>query len=153
MVYGFINLCCLWTFRVHVDCCGSLVYIEFDVNCFCFVKKFKNLFFKTSLKVSFPLYVIGSGTARIIEANKSVERIGNFLQLEEISPKNVGERSPDLAVSIKNGNFKWDDTICLKNIDLTIKKGQFVAIIGKVGSGKSSLLHAILGEIEKDVIS
>ena len=35
----------------------------------------------------------------------------------------------------------------MKNINLTIKKGDCVAIIGKVGSGKTSLLNAILGEM------
>lgn len=33
----------------------------------------------------------------------------------------------------------------LKNIDLTVKKGEFIAIVGKSGSGKSTLLHMIGG--------
>lgn len=37
----------------------------------------------------------------------------------------------------------------LENIDLEVKKGQLVAIIGSVGSGKSSLLSAILGDLFK----
>lgn len=36
----------------------------------------------------------------------------------------------------------------LKNINLKIKKNTFVAIVGSVGSGKSSLLNAILGNME-----
>lgn len=40
-----------------------------------------------------------------------------------------------------------DKTITLKNIDLTINKGEFVCIIGKNGSGKSNLLNAINGEM------
>jgi len=35
----------------------------------------------------------------------------------------------------------------LKNIDLKVKKGEFVCIIGDVGSGKSNLLNAINGEM------
>ena len=35
----------------------------------------------------------------------------------------------------------------LKSIDLSIKKGEFVCIIGDVGSGKSSLLNAIIGDL------
>jgi len=38
-------------------------------------------------------------------------------------------------------------TINLKNIDLTIKEGEFVCIIGEIGSGKSSLLNAMIGEM------
>ncbi|KAJ3061387.1 ABC transporter C member 13 [Podochytrium sp. JEL0797] len=37
----------------------------------------------------------------------------------------------------------------LVNLDLHIEKGTFVAVIGSVGSGKSSLLSAILGDLEK----
>lgn len=42
---------------------------------------------------------------------------------------------------------KLDNIVCLKEIDLKIKKGQFVCIIGKVGSGKSSLLNAMIGDL------
>jgi ABC-type lipoprotein export system ATPase subunit len=37
--------------------------------------------------------------------------------------------------------------ITLKDINLEVKKGEFIIIIGKIGSGKSSLLHAILNEM------
>ncbi|KAI1320479.1 hypothetical protein EDD11_000864 [Mortierella claussenii] len=37
----------------------------------------------------------------------------------------------------------------LKNIDLKIPRGQLVAIVGAVGSGKSSLLNALVGEMRK----
>ena len=37
----------------------------------------------------------------------------------------------------------------LKNIDLRVKKGELIAVVGPVGSGKSSLLSALLGELNK----
>ncbi|KAG0069645.1 hypothetical protein BGZ89_002459 [Linnemannia elongata] len=40
-------------------------------------------------------------------------------------------------------------TFGLKNIDLKIPRGQLVAIVGAVGSGKSSLLNALVGEMKK----
>ena len=52
-----------------------------------------------------------------------------------------------------SGNFSWgfsrkDSAICdLKNIDLKVKKGEFICLVGKVGSGKSSLLNAISGNL------
>jgi len=37
--------------------------------------------------------------------------------------------------------------ITLKDIDLRVHKGEFVCIIGDVGSGKSSILSALIGEM------
>ena len=37
---------------------------------------------------------------------------------------------------------------CLKNIELSVDKGKFVAIIGQVGAGKSSLLRTMLGDLQ-----
>ncbi|KAF9938627.1 hypothetical protein BGZ67_010647 [Mortierella alpina] len=44
---------------------------------------------------------------------------------------------------------KDKNTFGLKNIDLKIPRGQLVAIVGAVGSGKSSLLNALVGEMRK----
>lgn len=39
------------------------------------------------------------------------------------------------------------DFLNLRNVDLRVKKGEFVCVIGDVGSGKSSLLSAIIGDM------
>ena len=47
------------------------------------------------------------------------------------------------------------DKITLKNINLDIKKGEFVAVVGEIGSGKSSLISSIIGYmlyIDKDIV-
>ncbi|KAJ1765996.1 hypothetical protein LPJ74_006105, partial [Coemansia sp. RSA 1843] len=59
------------------------------------------------------------------------------------------------AVSIEGGNFAWHDTnedqqlakFVLKDVNLTALRGQLICVVGKAGSGKSSLLSAILGEM------
>lgn len=43
--------------------------------------------------------------------------------------------------------MKVEDAINLKNISLKIKKGEFVCVIGEVGSGKSSLISALLADM------
>lgn len=52
------------------------------------------------------------------------------------------------AIEIKNlsktyGSSGKNLTVALQNIDLTIEKGDFIAIMGRSGSGKSSLMHII----------
>lgn len=56
----------------------------------------------------------------------------------------------DAPVSIENGTFSWGDgETVLKNINLEVKKANLAAIVGTVGCGKSSLLAALLGEMDK----
>lgn len=51
---------------------------------------------------------------------------------------------------IENGTFSWgEETSVLKNINLQVEKGKCVAVVGTVGSGKSSLVSALLGEMDK----
>uniref|UniRef100_A0A0D3HVQ6 Uncharacterized protein n=1 Tax=Oryza barthii TaxID=65489 RepID=A0A0D3HVQ6_9ORYZ len=54
-------------------------------------------------------------------------------------------------IAIKSGCFSWDssENYNLRNINLMVKSGTKVAICGEVGSGKSSLLAAILGEVPR----
>lgn len=54
------------------------------------------------------------------------------------------------SVSIENGSAKWfeyerEDT--LQNINIKVKPGELIAIVGQVGAGKSSLLNVILKEL------
>lgn len=58
------------------------------------------------------------------------------------------------AVEVNDGTFSWDDDDSkgdydLKNININIKKSDLTAIVGTIGSGKSSLLASILGEMHK----
>ena len=39
------------------------------------------------------------------------------------------------------------DFLALKSVDLSIKQGEFVCVIGDVGSGKSSLLSSVIGDL------
>lgn len=49
--------------------------------------------------------------------------------------------------SIKNGEIRQDGAVILKDVNLHLEKGEFVYLIGKTGSGKSSLLKTLYGEL------
>ena len=74
-----------------------------------------------------------------------------FLNAEELS-RSVEELEPDSGDSIlmEAASFSWDDTSspALEGIDLRVPKGSLVAVVGAVGAGKSSLVSALLGEME-----
>ena len=57
------------------------------------------------------------------------------------------------SVKIENGSFRWSnldsDPLILNSINLQIRQGSLVAFVGMVGSGKSSILTALLGEMNK----
>ena len=60
--------------------------------------------------------------------------------------------SSDTEIEIIDGNFSWDLSSLnptLKDINLKVQHGMRVAVCGTVGSGKSSLLSCILGEIPR----
>ncbi|KAL6185609.1 hypothetical protein ACLB2K_041739 [Fragaria x ananassa] len=60
--------------------------------------------------------------------------------------------SSDTAIEILDANFAWELSLpspTLKNISLKVSHGMKVAVCGTVGSGKSSLLSCILGEVPK----
>lgn len=42
---------------------------------------------------------------------------------------------------------KLENIVTLKNVNLKVKKGEFVCVVGKVGAGKSTLLSAIIGDL------
>lgn len=49
-----------------------------------------------------------------------------------------------------NGTFSWDDDETLKNINMNVRTATLTAVVGTFGSGKSSLISALLGEMKKN---
>ncbi len=53
----------------------------------------------------------------------------------------------DIVVSIRNANIFQGDNLVLQNVNFTVSKGEFVYLVGKTGTGKSSLLKTLYGEL------
>ncbi|KAK8803865.1 hypothetical protein WA158_001559 [Blastocystis sp. Blastoise] len=112
-----------------------------------------------------------------IQFRVSLKRINHFLSLDEVDSSLVyrnissGEGSKpieytdhngdkqtltdynvdDTPIVIQDGSFAWGDgTNVLKDINIKIKKGSLVAVVGRVGSGKTSFVSALIGEMTKN---
>ncbi|MES2330369.1 MAG: ATP-binding cassette domain-containing protein [Bacteroidota bacterium] len=53
----------------------------------------------------------------------------------------------DTVVSIKNANIYQGGNLVLRDVNFTVEKGEFVYLVGKTGTGKSSLLKTLYGEL------
>lgn len=53
----------------------------------------------------------------------------------------------EAIIDIRNANIYQGDNLVLQNVNLTINKGEFVYLVGKTGTGKSSLLKTLYGEL------
>jgi cell division transport system ATP-binding protein len=53
----------------------------------------------------------------------------------------------EAIIDIQNANIYQADNLVLQNVNLTVNKGEFVYLVGKTGTGKSSLLKTLYGEL------
>jgi cell division transport system ATP-binding protein len=51
-------------------------------------------------------------------------------------------------IELRNVNIYQGDNLVLNNVNLSIEKGEFVYLVGKTGTGKSSLLKTLYGDLE-----
>jgi ATP-binding cassette, subfamily C (CFTR/MRP), member 1 len=99
--------------------------------------------------IRLPMTVFPVALNFVMIAFVSVQRISKFLSSQEIVNYVTNESNVN-TVQIDDGTFSWgNDQPTLKSINLRVPKGNLVAVVGSVGSGKSSLISAILGEMEK----
>ncbi|XP_024189456.1 putative ABC transporter C family member 15 isoform X2 [Rosa chinensis] len=91
----------------------------------------------------------------IAQGKVSADRVASYLMEEEIQQdaiEHIPKDQMENSIEIENGKFGWNiesSSTTLDGIHLKVRRGMKVAICGAVGSGKSSLLSCILGEIQK----
>ncbi|MBS7230855.1 ABC transporter ATP-binding protein [Flavobacterium psychroterrae] len=96
--------------------------------------------------LTWPVASLGWVSSMVQEAEASQKRLNEFLKIEpEI--KNKNENSSDIqgSIAFENVSYTYEDTNikALKNVTFTVKKGETLAILGKTGSGKSTILSLI----------
>ena len=96
--------------------------------------------------LTWPVAVVGWVTSIVQTAEASQERINEFLrEIPEIQGDDVAPSSVLGNISFQNVRLTYDDTNieALKGVSFTVKAGETMAILGKTGSGKSSIVNLI----------
>ncbi|KAH9518523.1 Multidrug resistance-associated protein 1 [Bulinus truncatus] len=100
----------------------------------------------------FPLSMVPNVITNIVQANVSLKRLQKFIDNPELDPYGVDKQDSEdsIAVKIEDASFSWEEgNTILSDINLSVEEGSLVAVVGAVGAGKSSLLSAMLGEMER----
>lgn len=102
--------------------------------------------------MSEPVRMLPEVLSIMIQVKVSLDRINVFLLEDEIKEEDVKRnqlQDSNLSLQVQSGTFGWESIHTLKNLNLTVNRGEKIAVCGPVGSGKSSLLYAVLGEVTK----
>jgi len=106
------------------------------------------LFFASIMSVISPVKKLGNVNALTQQALAANERIYDVLDAqpsvqEKTNPKILSEMQD--SIQIKDVNFQYDEEsgVILKDINLEVKKGELVAIVGPTGTGKTTLVSLI----------
>ncbi len=86
-------------------------------------------------------YNIPKGLASMERVDKILQAENNIAELPEAERKNIS--SFEHEIEFRNVSFRYAEKWVLQDINLKIKKGQTVALVGQSGSGKSTLLDLI----------
>uniref|UniRef100_A0A8C2CY29 ABC-type glutathione-S-conjugate transporter n=1 Tax=Cyprinus carpio TaxID=7962 RepID=A0A8C2CY29_CYPCA len=104
----------------------------------------------------FPLNMLPQVISSIVQVSLRFLHITQILQGESSftdtsDAVDYGAKLIDIYIYIVNGTFSWakQDQATLDNINVMVPQGSLLAVVGHVGCGKTSLVSALLGEMEK----
>jgi ATP-binding cassette subfamily B protein len=121
---------------------GGMMYIDGTIKSIGTIAEF--ILYVNML--TWPVATIGWVSSLVQEAEASQKRINEFLKIEpEIKNTNPNHSIIKGEIEFRNVSFIYEDTniTALKNVSFKVNKGETLAILGKTGSGKSSILTLI----------
>ena len=142
----------LWTCAPFLVALSSFtVYVLIDPNNVLDAQTaFVSLTYFNMLRI--PLNFLPQLLVYLVQVGVSLKRINKFMNSEELDPNNVtNDEDFHNPVIAENAEFAWEDNAkpVLREINLRVEEGSLTAVVGTVGSGKSSLLSALLGEMKR----
>ncbi|WP_430906428.1 ABC transporter ATP-binding protein [Maribacter sp. 2-571] len=128
--------------NIFVIYIGGLQYMNGEIESIGIIAEF--ILYVNML--TWPVAIVGWLTSIVQRAEASQARINMFLKEEPEIQNQVVEKTPIQGkIRFDNVSFTYEDTeiTALQNLSFTINKGETVAILGKTGSGKSTVLELI----------
>ena len=101
--------------------------------------------------LTWPFASVGWVTSLVQRAAASQERINEFLQEQpEISNPTQEPFQFKGKISFKNVSYTYPNSgiQAIKNLSFTVEKGQTIAILGRTGSGKSSVINLVMRQFD-----
>ncbi|MDQ5930153.1 MAG: ATP-binding cassette, subfamily multidrug efflux pump [Bacteroidota bacterium] len=141
-LFGPLMLALIGISNLVVIYFGGLLYINGSIKSIGTIAEF--ILYVNML--TWPVASLGWVSSMVQEAEASQKRLNEFLKIEpEIKNNNPNPSTIAGEICFENVSYTYEDTniTALKNVSFTVKKGQTLAILGKTGSGKSTILSLI----------
>ncbi|MFV5691747.1 ABC transporter ATP-binding protein [Flavobacterium sp. LT1R49] len=141
-LFGPLMLALIGISNLVVIYFGGLMYINGTIKSIGTIAEF--ILYVNML--TWPVASLGWVSSMVQEAEASQKRLNEFLKIEpEIKNKNPNKSIIEGSISFENVSYTYEDTNieALKNVSFKVKKGETLAILGKTGSGKSTISSLI----------
>lgn len=93
-----------------------------------------------------PMRLLGSFFHIAMNGMAASDKIFRLLDIEENSKNDLKEFPKDYTIKFENVSFAYEENRdILKNINITLEKGNFISIVGESGCGKSTIASIIMG--------
>jgi len=141
-LFGPLMLALIGVSNLVVIYFGGMLYINGSIKSIGIIAEF--ILYVNML--TWPVASLGWISSMVQEAEASQKRINEFLKIvPEIRNNSENHSIIKGEIAFQNVTFIYDDTNikALNNVSFTVKKGETLAILGKTGSGKSSVLTLI----------
>lgn len=129
---------------------GSLIYFKSHTGSYKFSIEIGQIsaLLTYGIQILMNIMMISMILVMLVMSLESVKRVSEVLMEEPtiLNPENPIYEVKNGDVEFKNVNFKYKETAdkcALSNINLSIKSGEFIGILGSTGSGKTSLVNLI----------